>query len=148
MGNMNAKGWHPVCSEKGNWYADDDQQAQYQREAQERWGDTAAWRQSRERTRHWTKADYDRMKHEGEAFVRELAAAMDQAPDSPAVQALVARHRAGIDAFYDCTDEIYAGLAEMYVADPRFAAHYDEARPGLAAFLRRAMLRSFGRDVA
>jgi len=137
-----------MSSEKSNWYAGDEQQAQYQQEAQERWGDTAAWRQSQERTKHWTKADYERVKRDGQAFVQELASAMDQAPDSPAVQALVARHRAGINAFYDCTDEIYAGLAEMYVADPRFTAHYDAARPGLAAFLRRAMLISLGRDAA
>ncbi len=135
-------------STKETWYADDDQQARYQQEAQERWGNTAAWRQSQARTRHWTKADYERVKREGQAFVQELAAAMDQAPESPAVQALVVRHRAGINAFYDCTDEIYAGLAEMYVADPRFTAHYDEVQPGLAAFLRRAMLISLGRDAA
>ena len=137
-----------MVSAKDTWYADDDQQARYQQEAQERWGDTAAWRQSQERTKHWTRDDYERVKREGQAFVRELAAAMDQDPASPAVQALVARHRAGINAFYDCTDEIYAGLAEMYVADPRFTAHYDAARPGLAAFLRRAMLHSLGRDAA
>ena len=124
----------------------DEQQAAYRREAQERWGDTEAWRQSQERTKGWTKADEDRVKAEGAALVADLAAAMDEDPAGPAVQALVARHRAGIDVFYDCTDDIYAGLADMYVSDPRFAAVYDGARPGLAAFLRRAMLISLGKE--
>jgi hypothetical protein len=123
----------------------DEEMADLQREAQERWGDTAAWRQSQERTKHWTKADYDRIKREGRAFVKTLAAAMDRDPGSPEVRALVAQHRAGINVFYDCTDEIYAGLAEMYVNDPRFTAYYDSERPGLAAFLREAMLLSLGK---
>lgn len=129
-------------------FADDPQQQAYQREAEERWGNTDAWRQSQERIKHWTKADYERVKEEGRAFLRVLAAGMDHAPDSAEAQALVAQHRAGINTFYDCTDEIYAGLADMYVDDPRFAAYYDQARPGLAAFLREAMLISLGRRPA
>jgi MerR family transcriptional regulator, thiopeptide resistance regulator len=126
----------------------DEEMADLQREAEERWGNSEAWRQSQERTRHWTKADYDRIKREGREFVKVLAAAMDHDPASAEVQALVAQHREGINVFYDCTDEIYAGLAEMYVGDPRFTAYYDSARPGLATFLREAMLISLGKQGA
>jgi hypothetical protein len=129
-------------------FADDPQQQEYQREAEERWGNSDAWRQSQERIKHWTKADYERVKRDGKAFLKVLATAMDHAPGSPEAQALVAQHRAGINTFYDCTDEIYAGLADMYVADPRFAAYYDNERPGLAAFLREAMLISLGKQTA
>ena len=125
-----------------------EEMADLQREAEERWGNSEAWRQSQERTRHWTKADYDRIKREGREFVKVLAAAMDRDPASAEVQALVAQHRAGIDVFYDCTDEIYEGLAEMYVGDSRFTQYYDSERPGLAAFLREAMLISLGKQVA
>lgn len=124
----------------------DEEMAGLQREAEERWGNTGAWRQSQERTKHWTKADYDRIKREGREFVKVLAAAMDRDPGSAEVQALVAQHRAGINVFYDCTNEIYAGLAEMYVADPRFAKYYDQERTGLAAFMREAMLISLGKQ--
>jgi MerR family transcriptional regulator, thiopeptide resistance regulator len=120
----------------------DPEMAELQREAEARWGDSDAWRQSQERTKHWTKADYDRIKREGREFVKVLAAAMDHDPASPEVQVLVAQHRAGINTFYDCTDETYAGLAEMYIGDSRFTAYYDSERPGLAAFLREAMLIS------
>ncbi|MGN0381405.1 MAG: MerR family transcriptional regulator [Suilimivivens sp.] len=39
-------------------------------------------------------------------------------------------------------DEIHAGLAQMYTADERFMAYYDEKVTGCAAFLREAILKS------
>jgi hypothetical protein len=36
--------------------------------------------------------------------------------------------------------EAHAGLAQMYVDDPRFTAYYDEKQPGTAEFLRDAVL--------
>lgn len=36
--------------------------------------------------------------------------------------------------------EAHAGLARMYVEDPRFAAYYDREEPGMAEFLRDAIL--------
>jgi hypothetical protein len=42
--------------------------------------------------------------------------------------------------FYDVTPEIHQGLAETYVADPRFAAHYDGTAPGLASYVRDAIV--------
>ena len=35
---------------------------------------------------------------------------------------------------------MHRNLAEMYVADPRFAANYDRVAPGLAAYVRAAIL--------
>src|SRR5690606_23873219 len=39
-------------------------------EARERWGESEAYKQSVERTRHWTKEDYDRIKKEGLLFTQ------------------------------------------------------------------------------
>lgn len=36
--------------------------------------------------------------------------------------------------------EAHKGLVEMYVADERFTAYYDKKQPGLAAFLREAVI--------
>ena len=36
--------------------------------------------------------------------------------------------------------EAHAGLAQMYVADERFTAYYDQVQPGAAVFLRDAIL--------
>ena len=41
--------------------------------------------------------------------------------------------------FYRCTDEILAGLAEMYVADERFRNSIDAYAPGLAEFAAAAI---------
>ena len=47
--------------------------------------------------------------------------------------------------FYECTPEIHAGLAEMYVADPRFTATYEKIAPGLAQYLRDAIVANGAR---
>lgn len=63
------------------------------------------------------------------------------APESEEAMDLAEEHRRQIgESFYDCSYEIHAGLAEMYVADERFAATYESIRPGMAAFLRDAIL--------
>ena len=49
------------------------------------------------------------------------------------------RHHAWIENFYPCSAEMYRGLGQMYVDDPRFTATYDKVRPGLAVFMRDAM---------
>ena len=41
--------------------------------------------------------------------------------------------------FYTCDLEFFRGLADMWVADPRFAANYERVRPGGAAFVREAV---------
>jgi hypothetical protein len=52
---------------------------------------------------------------------------------------LAERHRQQISRYYDCTYQIHRGLADMYVADPRFTAHYEKYGPGLAQYVRDAI---------
>jgi hypothetical protein len=40
---------------------------------------------------------------------------------------------------------MHARLAELYIADPRFAAHYDQVAPGLAQYVHDAVLTGAGR---
>src|SRR3954469_19536719 len=49
---------------------------EYQREAEERWGDTEAWAQSQRRTAAYGKEDWVRIKEEGEAIERRFAEAL------------------------------------------------------------------------
>lgn len=116
----------------------------YEKEAEQKWGGTDAWKQSRERAKAFTKDDWAAMKEETDANLRALVALMvaGKAPESDEVQAEVARHRAGINRFYDCTDDIYRGLAEMYLADQRFADFYRTYHADLPEFLSRAMKAS------
>ena len=92
----------------------------YTSEAKKRWGQTKAYKQSVERTKHWTKEDYRRLAQEGKIFTQQLADAMEKDIKSQDVQKLIAQHHKGIETFYDCSYEMYRGLADMYVADPRF----------------------------
>jgi DNA-binding transcriptional MerR regulator len=118
---------------------DDAELVENMKEAKKRWGNTDAYKQSMQRTKHWTKADYQRIKAEGEKFTKKLAEAMDKDITSSEVQALVAQHHKGLETFYDCSYEMYRGLGELYVKDPKFTAYYDTFKPGLAAWLQKAI---------
>ena len=50
-------------------------------------------------------------------------------------------HRQHIAAwFYDCGYDIHRGLAQMYVEDPRFTAHYEQLAEGLATYVHDAVM--------
>ena len=108
-------------------------------EAEQRWGDTDAWQESTRRTSSYGKQDWQRMRLEQEAveqcFADALAAGLSAASDE--ARAAAAAHRAHISTwFYEVSPEMHRGLADMYVADERFAAHYDKRAAGLAAYVR------------
>ncbi|MDQ3695694.1 MAG: MerR family transcriptional regulator [Chloroflexota bacterium] len=117
-------------------------------EAAQRWGDSDAYRQSQARAKRYTKEDWLTIKREGEATTHQLAAAMAAGTPatSPAVMDLAEEHRRHISRwFYDCTHEIHRGLGQMYVDDPRFTATYEGIAPGLAVYLRDAIMANADR---
>lgn len=121
---------------------------QYEEEAKERWGDTDAYKQSRERLKGMTKADYDRLAAENEAFVAKLAATFTSgvAADSEQAMDLAEEARLAIDRqFYECSKAMHVNLGEMYVADPRFTATYDTHAQGLAVWFRDAIVANAAR---
>ncbi|MGK2865528.1 MAG: MerR family transcriptional regulator [Mycobacterium sp.] len=117
---------------------------EYAVEAEQRWGDTDEWKQSRQRVAQLTKQDWIDLKAGGDALMADLAAAKRAGvrPGSPAADALAARHRASIERFYDCGGEMHRGLVEMYLADARFTAYYDDVEPGLAQFVHDVVVAS------
>ena len=79
-----------------------------------------------------------------------LAAAMDAGVVAGSAEAneLAEAHRASL-TWFEVTHSKHVLLARMYVEDPRFSAHFDEVRPGLAAWLRsvvEANARTHGVD--
>jgi DNA-binding transcriptional MerR regulator len=113
-----------------------------QAEAQERWGETDAWRQSQRRTKSYTAADWAEIKAESEAVQAGFTAAMDAGEPPTSVMAMDAaeQHRRSIDRrFYDCSYQAHRGLADLYVSDPRFTASYDEIRVGMSEYVRAAI---------
>ncbi|MGO4600199.1 MerR family transcriptional regulator [Terrabacter sp. 2RAF25] len=115
---------------------------EYQQEAQERWGDTGAWKQSAARTKRYTKADWAQVKAEMEAVNTALVTAQQsgQPATSEAAMDAAEQHRLHIhDRFYDLDHTFHRALADMYVADPRFTKTYEDIAPGLAAYVRDAI---------
>ena len=116
-------------------------------EAQERWGGTDPYEESQRRTSTYTKEDWLRIRAEGEAVTEAMAVAMraGEPADSAEAAAAATAHRDHISRwFYEVTPAVHQGLAEMYVADPRFARTYDDVEPGLAAYVRDAILGLYG----
>jgi DNA-binding transcriptional MerR regulator len=115
----------------------------YEAEAERRWGGTAAFDESRRRTKRYTPEDWKRHGAEQAAVYADAAALMraGAAPDSAAATAVAERHRELIDRwFYPCAPALHARLADLYEADARFAANIDEAGgAGLTPFLVAAI---------
>jgi MerR family transcriptional regulator, thiopeptide resistance regulator len=111
-------------------------------EAEQKWGNTDAYRESQRRTKTYDKQKWLEIKAEAEQISTQLAKAMKDghAATSEVAMDLAERHRRHISKwFYDCSYEIHQGLGEMYTADPRFAQNYDAVAPGLSAYIRDAI---------
>jgi DNA-binding transcriptional MerR regulator len=110
-------------------------------EARERWGETDAWKQSQQRTKDFSKADWEEVKAESDRVHQAFIDAMDaeEPPTGEAAMAAAELHRASMQRFYDCGYDLQRNLADMYVSDPRFIATYDEIRPGMAHYVRDAI---------
>jgi hypothetical protein len=116
--------------------------AAYEEEARRRWGDTEAYEESARRTRNHSKEDRARIEAESEAVEARMAELMKAgAPaDGDEATAMAEEARLHIDRwYYPCSRKMHAGLAEMYTADPRFRAHYDDRAAGLADYVATAI---------
>ena len=114
----------------------------HQAEAEERWGTTDAWAQSRRRTSRYTKDDWSRAMADQQATARLLVEALTAglSPASPEAMDAAEAHRQQITRwFYDCSYEIHRGLADMYVQDPRFTQTYEDMAEGLASYVHDAI---------
>jgi DNA-binding transcriptional MerR regulator len=118
---------------------------EYAVEAQGRWGETNAWKQSQQRVSRFSKQDWITIKAEGDALLADLAHAKRDGvvPGSAAANELAARHRASIERFYDCGDEMHRNLVAMYLADERFTRYYDDVEAGLAQFVHDIVVASY-----
>lgn len=117
-------------------------QKQYETEVKERWGESDAYRISKERTAKYTKEDWERINETQMSNLRELCELYTaKVPhDDPRVQAVVGKAFRFIhDTFYPCTLEMLSGMGTMYVTDERFTAYYEKFAPGLAAYYNEAI---------
>ena len=119
----------------------EDLKNQYAEEAKQRWGNTAAYRESEERGTDFVKAAplLDAVM-EGFAELDRSGMAPGSEPAKMQVEKL---QRCITDHFYTCTDEILAGLGEMYVADERFRKNIDKHGEGTAAYISKCIKQYF-----
>jgi DNA-binding transcriptional MerR regulator len=110
----------------------------YQKEVAEKY-DPRIVKESQERVRRMSKPEWQALKAEGEAINQRMAELMGTPVANAEVQQTVARHFAMIGKFYTVTQEIYRGLAQLYVDHAEFRANYDRVRPGLAVYMQEAM---------
>lgn len=116
--------------------------SRYEAEAEQRWGDTDAFAESKRRTQGYTAEDWQRLATEQAAIYGDAFKAL-QAGKSPAdadVMDVAERHRQSIDRwFYPCSHGMHRSLAAMYEQDSRFAGNIDKYGPGLTPFLASAI---------
>ena len=125
-----------------------DKFAQYAEEAEQRWGDTEAWKQSQRRSAAYTKEDWITIKAQADANIAGFAEAMRAGEPATGTVAmdLAEEHRQHISRwFYDCGHDQHRGLAEMYISDPRYTAPYDEIEPGFSQYVHDAILANADR---
>jgi hypothetical protein len=116
--------------------------AQYREEAEQRWGETEAYKESMRRSKAYTKADWARIQAEGEAGFTTMAALLAEGRDPESPEAMDAAEAARLHIerwFYPCSHVMHVGLADMYEADPRFRQTYETRAEGLAAFVAGAI---------
>ena len=115
----------------------EDLKNKYADEVKQRWGDTAAYRESEERGTDFGKAAplLDAVM-EGFAELDRSGMAPDSEPAKIQVEKL---QRCITENFYTCTDEILAGLGEMYVADERFRKNIDNHGEGTAEYISKCI---------
>ena len=118
---------------------------EYAAEAEKRWGDTDAWKQSQQRVSQFSKQDWIATRAEGDALLEALAQAKRGGvkPGSAEANELASRHRSSIERFHDCGDEMHHNLVHMYLADQRFTRYYDDVEPGLAQSVHDIVVASY-----
>ena len=114
----------------------------YETEVRERWGNTDAYREHEKKAKNYTKEKCAEINDGLMSIFAEFAECKKAglAPNATEVQSLVGKLQDYITRnYYTCTDEILAGLGEVYVADERFEKNIDRYGEGPAEFASKAI---------
>ena len=114
----------------------------YENEAHERWGNTDAYREHRSKTKNYTKEKWLEANEGLMAIFAEFATCKNSGnvADSTNAQTIVSKLQAHItDNYYTCTNDILAGLGQMYICDERFKKNIDKYGEGTAEFASKAI---------
>lgn len=115
----------------------------YEEEASERWGATTAYQESKRRLADYSTDDMDLAKQAQEEALQGVIDVMERGFSATSLEAIVAadRCRQAISAWYfECSPDMHAQLAALYVSDERFRTFYESRRVGLAQFFHDAIV--------
>ena len=118
----------------------DENEKKYGKEIREKYGEDAV-NKSNQKVMNMTPEQHAEVERLREELTAVLAEAFEQGdPASELAQKAADLHRQWLCYFWsEYSKEAHAGLAQMYVDDERFKAHYDATQPGTAEFLRDAI---------
>ena len=114
----------------------------YNEEVREKWGNTEAFSQYKEKTDNYSKDKWNALADTMNCIMSEFADCMkmDESYSSDTAIGLVQKLQEYItENYYNCTDKILAGLGKMYVADERFRSNIDRNGEGTAEFINKAI---------
>ncbi len=119
----------------------DDNEKKYGEEIRKKYG-VEAVNKSYEKLKKMTREQCDQAAKLEKDYLALLHAAFKNGdPGGEQAQKAADLHRRWLSFYWEgYTREAHAGVARMYVDDERFRAYYDQKQPGLAAFLRDAVL--------
>lgn len=121
----------------------------YAAEAKERWGNTDAYKESQKRLAGYSKEDIAKAQLAMQEATNVVLAAMHAGLPADSEQATLGAeaHRQSIsDWWYQCSYQIHTGLATMYLADPRFTAHYEAQQAGFAKYIHDAIVANAAKN--
>ena len=111
-------------------------------EAKEKWGTIPAYKEYEKKTKDYSAQQWNNLAEGMDCIMAEFALCMknEETPDSARAQKLVKALQNFItENCYLCTNEILAGLGQMYVADERFRNNIDKHADGTAEFISEAV---------
>ena len=114
----------------------------YDSEVNQRWGKTEAYKEYAEKTANYTKDRWQGVNDGLMAIFAKFATCMKDGNSacSSEAQARVAELQNYItENYYTCTNQILAGLGQIYVADARFKTNIDQNGTGTAEFVSAAI---------
>ena len=114
---------------------------EYARKAREQWGDTEAFKEYEKKSAARSGEDEKKVMNDFMDIFREFGSMKDSDPSSDEAKAMVGKLKSYItDHFYNCTDEILAGLGAMYVSGNEFTENINKAGgEGTAEFVNKAI---------
>lgn len=115
---------------------------EYIDEVKEKWGNTEAYKEEVLKTKDYSKEKFDNLEIEMNNIFAEFASCMNDGNDvnEEVVQSLVKKLQNHItENYYNCTNDILAGLGQMYVMDERLKNNIDKYAEGTAEFVSNAI---------